>query len=292
MPGRILRYILILCLLVAATGCGVFHKAKHRSSSVVEYLYPDRQMRAAEIEPGVARLSLPLKVGIAFVPGNTTRPWALTENDKLSLMKQVAQRFESHKFVDAIELIPSAYLRRRGSFANLDQIQAMYGVDVIALLAYDQTQFTDAGVTSLAYWTIVGAYIVPGEKNATHTMIDATVYDIASRRLLFRAPGIDYIDSRATPVNLSEQLRQDSRMGLQKASEDLVQNLEQQLEQFKQKVKHSPDQYEIEQAQGHGGAGAFGPWLLLLGLLGLFVRYLNSRRTAAGAGCIWTSAND
>ena len=37
-------------------------------------------------------------------------------------------------------------------------------------------QFTDEGLASFAYWTIIGAYIIPGEKNDTHTMLDAVVY--------------------------------------------------------------------------------------------------------------------
>ncbi len=47
---------------------------------------------------------------------------------------------------------------------------------------YDQVQFTGEGLLSLTYWTIVGAYLVPGEKNETKTMLDAAVFYIASRR--------------------------------------------------------------------------------------------------------------
>ena len=86
-------------------------------------------------------------------------------------------------------------------------------MDVIALASLDQTQFTDEGMFSLTYLTVVGAFVVPGDKNATHTMVDMAVYDIASRKLLFRAPGISYIKGLATPVNLREQLRNDSSAG-------------------------------------------------------------------------------
>ena len=60
----------------------------------------------------------------------------------------------------------------------------MFGIDVIALVSYDIVQFTGEGLSSISYWTLVGAYAVRGEKNDTHTMIDAAVYDIASRKHL------------------------------------------------------------------------------------------------------------
>jgi rhombotail lipoprotein len=89
----------------------------------------------------------------------------------------------------------------------------MYNVDVVALLSYDQAQFTDEGALSLTYLTIVGAYLVPAEKNDTHTMLDAVVYDIRSRKMLFRAPGTSQIKGHATLMNLSEQRRKDSDAG-------------------------------------------------------------------------------
>ena len=141
-------------------------------------------------------LSLPLKVGIAFVPETLGIHQSFTEKDKMELMTEISRHFKSYDFVKSIDQIPSAYLTSKGGYANLDQIRTMYGIDVIALISYDQTQFTDEGFTSLAYWTLIGAYVVRGEKNDTHTMVDASVYDIKSRKMLFRAPGISHIKVR------------------------------------------------------------------------------------------------
>ncbi len=140
----------------------------------------------------------------------------------------------------------------------------MYGIDVIALVSYDQTQFTDEGLASISYWTLIGAYIVPGEKNDTHTMVDAAVYDIASRKMLFRAPGISHIKGRATPVNLSEELRRDSLQGFRVASEDLVKNLSEQLELFRERVKEAPEEYQIVHKPGYVGGGSIDPVFLVL----------------------------
>jgi rhombotail lipoprotein len=160
--------------------------------------------------------------------------------------------------VKSIEIIPTAYLTPKGGFANLDQIRTMYGLDVIALLSYDQVQFTDRGIFSLTYWTIVGAYVIPGEKNDTQTMLDGAVYDIASRKLLFRAPGLSRVHGLATPVNLSEQLRQDRESGFEAAETNMVASVKVQLDGFRQRVKDAPDEFKIVRKPGYTGAGAFG----------------------------------
>ena len=63
----------------------------------------------------------------------------------------VGRRFEALDFVYAIEIIPSAYLVPRGRFPNLDQIRTMFGIDINALVSYDQAQFTDEGIASITY---------------------------------------------------------------------------------------------------------------------------------------------
>jgi rhombotail lipoprotein len=258
------------------TSCAI-SRSKHYSSNVVQYLYPNIQEHVET--PQIPLLSLPLKVGIAFVPETTGNHKTLTEINKVGLMNEVSKNFKKYDFVKSIEIIPSPYLTPNGSFANLDQIKTMFGIDVIVLLAYDQTRFTDEGLASITYWTIIGAYLVRGEKNDTHTMIDATVYDIKSRKLLFRAPGTSKIKSNATPINLSEQIRQDSLEGFKIASRELVVNLEQQLELFKEKVKEAPEDYQITHKRGYTGGGSLDLYFLIFILLlgGLWLR-ITSRK--------------
>jgi rhombotail lipoprotein len=237
-------------------------------SSVVEYLYPGK---AEPVEKAsIPALALPLKVGIAFVPelapmrtGAPTfgkapaRVSPITEQEKMVLMKEISEDFTKYPFVkQPIELIPGQYLSPGGSFTNLDQIRTMYGVDVIALISYDQVQFTDEGFLSMTYWTLVGAYVVKGEKNATSTMMDAAVYHIASRKMLFRAPGISAVKSSATPVNLSEKLREDAHLGFKDASKDLVKNLQTQLQAFQERVKTSPEEFKVVHSPGYRGGGS------------------------------------
>ena len=258
------------------SGCGP--KSYHYKSSAVHYLYPNKE----EIQkPGVPALALPLKVGIAFVPDVATlyKKVPLTESGKVKLMKKVSEHFKKYEFVGSIEIIPSNYLQPHGSFTNLDQLSTMYGVDVIALVSYDQHQFTDEGIASLSYWTIIGAYIVPGEKNDTHTMVDVVVYDIKSQKLLFRAPGVSHIKGLATPINLSEELRNDSIKGFEVASEDLITNLDIQLQLFKEKVKESPEEYKIKYRPGYIGGGSIDSiFLFLIGSVGAYFFWSRRRQ--------------
>lgn len=266
---------LLTATTLAINGCA--SSPQHHATSVVNYLYPSRIDHVETAS--VPTLPLPLRVGVAFVPeddGCRCQPRALSEADRLELMKQVAAHFRDPKLVKSIEIIPSAYLTPKGSFANLDQLRSMFGIDVVALLSYDQVQFTGENRSSITYWTVVGAYLVNGEKNDTRTMIDAVVYDIASRKLLFRAPGVSHVNGSAAPVNLEEQLRRDSERGFHDASTQLIANLDTQLGEFKQKVREAPEEYHVVNRNGGGsGAGGFESWfavavasLALAGALG------------------------
>jgi rhombotail lipoprotein len=277
MVKNLIQALAVIIFISLITGCAVKHA--HYSSSAVEYLYPEKQKAQA---PQIPALSLPLKVGIAFVPeASYGRNFSLTENDKIDLLRKIAGHFKKYAFVHSIEIIPSAYLRQKGGFTNLDQIRTMYGIDVIALVSYDQHQFTDEDAASLSYWTIVGAYIIPGEKNDTHTMVDTVVYYIKSRKLLFRAPGVSFIKGRATPVNLSEELRKNSIEGFKLASRDLIVNLDTQLQLFKEKVKDAPEEYRVTQKPGYTGGGSIDALMLLfmsiIGGVGLWGRRRQKR---------------
>ena len=250
--------ILLICLALA--GCAT--PSNHTATSAVDFLYPNVKEPLAE--PGTPVLTLPLRVGIAFVPGQgyNARGLVMTEAKKTELLDQVATHFRKLPFVKSLEVIPSAYLRPRGSFANLDQVRTMYGIDVIALVSYDQTQFTDQGLLSLTYWTVVGAYVVRGQKNDTYTMLDTVVYDIPSRKLLFRAPGVSEVKASSTLVNMSEQLRKNSEQGVAEATSDMIKNLDGQLVAFQEKVKQRPEDYRVVRSEGYRGSGDLDGWLL------------------------------
>lgn len=256
----------MLILMAFISGCA--GQQSRVRSSVVDYLYPKESQ--ITVQPSIPVLNVPIKVGIAFVPEQPTQSrgrnlWsgvvgggAITEAKKTALLEKVAAHFRKYEFVSDIEVIPSAYLVAGGSFSNLEQIRTMYGIDVIALVSYDQVQFTDEGLLSLTYWTLVGAYVVSGEKNDTSTMLDTAVYDIQSKKMLFRAPGTSNIKGRATPVNLSEELRADSIKSFEEATDNMISNLDMQLANFREKIKRNPEQIKVVHREGYSGGGAIG----------------------------------
>jgi len=270
----VLLYVVLAVLL--ATSCGG-QQVRHKSS-VVDYLYPNSS--DLTVEPSIPKLNIPVDVGVAFVPsqgsdasgrnywtGRENNSTTLTEAKKTELLESIAGHFAQYEFVRNIEIIPSQYLTHGGGFDNLSQIKTMYGVDVIALVSYDQIQFTDEGMLSLTYWTIVGAYVFSGEKNDTSTLMDTVVYDISSKKMLFRAPGTSLIKGSSTPVNLSEELRDDSVKGFEVATQEMITNLDLQLGVFKEKIKKRPEDVQITYSpsySGGGGGGALGLLDILL----------------------------
>ncbi|WP_108652424.1 rhombotarget lipoprotein [Dongshaea marina] len=286
-----IRILGVGCIALIVTsllgGCAV-NQSRQRTS-IVDYLYPKNTQQV--IEPSIPTLKLPLSVGIAFVPNPQSQPGApnlwsgrvdqnnLTEETKMALLQKVQSHFEKLDFVSDIQLIPSAYLTPEGGFNNLNQIQNMFGIDEIALVSYDQVQFTDEGALSLTYWTLIGAYVVSGEKNDTSTMLDTAVYDIKSQKMLFRAPGMSRVKGSSTLVNLSDQLRKDSVTGFNQATEQMIKNLDIQLKLFKEKVKSNPDKFKVEHKKGYTGGGAFGPVMLILLLIAGCIFRLRFRQT-------------
>ncbi len=264
--------LITLILVTFLSGCaGLQIRTK---SSVDDYLYPEGS--ETMVEPSIPVLSIPLKVGIAFVPGKPDRSsgkrlWtdavgggAFTEANKAELLEKIADNFRQYKFVSEIEVIPSVYLTAGGGFSNLEQIRTMYGIDIIALVSYDQVQFTDEGWLSFTYWTIIGAYIISGEKNDTSTMLDTAVFDIRSKKMLFRAPGTSNIKGSSTPINLNVELRADSMKSFEEAADNMIANLDKQLSSFRAKIKENPEKVQITYSGGYSGGGIFGVIELLL----------------------------
>ncbi len=292
-PRRLIVVLLAAALALSLTGCvGMWGQRRHHeASSVVQFLYPDKALPF--VQPEIPTLRLPLRVGVAFVPASTgsgrnfSRISAnFTEQQKTELMRQVAGQFKALPFVQSIEIIPATYLRPGGGFENLDQLRAMLGIDVIALIAYDQAQTSDDNEASLAYWTIVGAYLVEGQRNATHTLMEAVVYDISSRSLLFRAPGTSVIKNHATLFRNDHELKQASAASIAEASAQMTANLTQELELFKVRAKEEPHTVKIEHKPGYTGGGSLdaGFALVLLVLLGTAAVRQLSRNGPTNAG--------
>lgn len=261
--------LILIGLLVALTGCSAlwpFQPGSRSgvSSSLVDYLYPKGEV-PPDFEAQVPHLDLPLRVGLAFVPTTVGVTPGLSEATKSELLERVRLAFESREYIQHIEVIPDTYLRSSKGFDGMQQVARLYGVDVMALVSYDQVAATDDTRASLLYWTIVGAYFIKGTENEVQTFIDTAVFDVSSRKLLFRAPGIDKRESRSTLVESTENLRKSREFGFAAAMATMTTNLTSELDNFEKKLEDNPTLAQVAWEDGRGGGGAIDLlWLVLI----------------------------
>lgn len=261
--------LLALAFVVAAIGLGGCTSTQSRQrASVVEYLYPDRNDPTPET--GIPVLTLPIRVGLAFVPGGAGAE--LSEVERQDLLGRVADHFRQHPYVGGIELVPSSYISPKGGFENLEQIRSLLGADVVALVSYDQLQSSRQsalpwwlGAQAMTVWTLVGAYVIPNETNTTHTLMDTAVFDIVSRKMLFRAPGTSRVKGSSNLFGDGHELRNDSLDGYRMAAQDMIRNLDQQLIAFAARTKDRPDEVKVVKTADYQGGGDIG----LEGLIGI-----------------------
>jgi len=234
----------IILGIVPLSGCG--HYVTQRTSNILTYLYPGDTQPVEISNTALPNIPLPLKLVIAFVPESRTSSSGdakiepLTEKHKMEMMHELSSKLRQYPYIAGVEEIPSTYLKVGGSFANLDQIRTMTGVDVIGLVSYDQIQFTDRGLVSLLYWTGIGWYFVPGEKNNTNTMMDVALYHVPTRKPLLRATGQGGVYHYSTPMNQSQNLREDSEDGFKEALYMLAKNFKEQIDIFKSQGVRGP----------------------------------------------------
>lgn len=253
---------LIAGWVLALAGCASWfpQTGVKQAGSIVDYLYPDAK-EAPQLKPSVTTLRPPVRVGIAFVPGGGFGA-GLPEADKTKLLEGVKAAFAQYGFIGNIEVIPTQYLRAKGGFENLDQVARMFNVEVMALLSYDQVQFNDSNALSVLYWTVIGAYVIHGDQYDIQTMVDASVFDVRSRKLLFRAPGTSQIKGSASLAGFSERSRAARLEGYNKAVTELTPRLQAELDGFKERIKTDAS-YKVENKPGYSGGGDLG-WLSVL----------------------------
>lgn len=235
------------------------------SSSLVDYLYPKGEIPPPQ-DQQIPRLVLPLRVGLAFVPAASSRADAPTEALKNQLLEQARKQFLDRKYIASIEVIPETYLRSTRGFEGMQQVARLYGADVMALVSYDQVTTTTDNKLALTYWTIVGAYVIKGTENQTQTFVDTAVFDVASRKLLFRAPGVDVREQSSTAIEASQVVRDTRAESFTAAMGNMTTNLKTELDRFQQRLKDEPQLANVEwRGSSSGGGGALGlPGLALL----------------------------
>jgi rhombotail lipoprotein len=250
------------------------------SSSLVDYLYPKGE-EPPPVDSQIPTLNLPLRVGLAFVPTNMHGGDSLSEARKTELLERTKAAFQGKEYLREIVVVPETYLRASRGFEAIDQVARLYKLDVIALVSHDQVAQSSDRASSFLYWTIVGAYVIEGTKNEVQTLVDTAVFDIPTRTLLFRAPGIDKVTKDATLVGTPEQVRKTQDESFGRAMEQMTVNLQKELVVFQDRIKTEGTVKLVQRDQGSSGGGGAGSidGLLMCVFLLLLVgqRYHRSR---------------
>jgi rhombotail lipoprotein len=285
LPGLALVLTLTGCDAISSMMCHPHCRSSTRSSSsLVSFLYP--KDADPPRENSIPQLALPVRVGIAFIPqGTGDAPAGLEAARRDEILERIRKRFADRKFVSQIVMIPDYYLRGRGGFDNLEGVQRLYGVDVLALVSYDQVTYREENNWSLGYLTIVGAYVLKGSQHDVITLMDLAVVDPASRSILLRAGGTDDRRHRTTAANQTREARASQGEGFSAATDELIENFDRALTRFETDVREGKANVRVTQRAasggGHGGAGALdGVSLAALGGLLILVCARRSRAVA------------
>jgi len=259
---RKLGILLAIPLLSACSMFGTETVRSGASSSLVDYLYPDGRV-PPERPAKLPNLSLPVRVGIAFVP--SAMPGDFGESKKTELLVEVAAAFSERPYVSSIEVLSDQYLSSTRGMVGMQQVASLHGLDVMALVSYDQLAFSGERDAAIWYWTIVGTAVVKGNTNEVQTMIDTAVFDVSSGQLLFRAPGTQTQQRNATLFDSASDLRHLREESLASANTEMIANLDGELARFEDRVK-AGEAAEVAWRDGSGGGGALG-YVVLAALL-------------------------
>jgi rhombotail lipoprotein len=289
--GGIVEIRIILLLLTAAlSGCVVFDRfgctgcsaQSHRSSSLVDFLYPGK---APPVENTVPELRVPLRVGLAFLPSPVNSAPGPDAAQREQLMASIRKRFASRKFVAEIVVIPDYYLKNQRGFEGLQGVQRLYSVDLMALVSYDQVTHLQDNKWSLGYLTIVGAYALKGSHHDVSTLVDLAVIDPATRSLVLRAGGTDTRRGNTTLVDRQREVRNSESESFTLATEQMIANFDSALTQFEADVKAGKANVRIvkrnQVASIGGGGGATGMYGVAALCLLLALQLTRKRRDPA-----------
>jgi len=265
------------CAALGASFCTPYcNSSRHSSSSLVEFLYPNGQVPPADNT--IPELHLPLRVGLAFLPGRGgLGPDAALREE---LLERIRSRFSDRKFVSEIVIIPDYYLAQERGFAGLEAVQRLYAIDLMALVSYDQVTHEEENDWSLGYLTIVGAYVLKGSRYDVSTLVDLAVIDPATKSLVLRAGGVDTRHGNTTLIDQPREARAAGNGGFSAASDQMIEHFDSALTAFAAEVRAGHANVRVLHKGAGGGSSGGGAltWPWLVALAGLVAACLRRRR--------------
>jgi rhombotail lipoprotein len=264
---RHIRMMAGALVVVCLTGCaGLFHGSERRhhgaSSPLVEFLYGHGEVPPVASE---VHLELPIRVGVSFLPASGRAGPSAVEREKV--LAAIRDNFKARPYVTEIVPIPDYYLRAGGNdgLTQIQQVSRLNQLDLFALLSYDQVTDLTTNKNSLAYLTIVGAFIVRGDRHETHTLLDLAVVDPRTRTLVVRSGGTSSLAGNTTLIEADHHETAQRARGFELATASLVDNFKRELTEFEGRVREgtAPVKVTRRTSGGGGGGGALDPTMLL-----------------------------
>lgn len=268
---RKLRFLFVAGLSMGLGGCSWlfndlhFGREQQSSTPLVDFLYTDGKVPEQDAQP---ELRLPIRVAVSFLPSeNGPRSFQPGAIDREKVLTALREHFKALPYVSEIVIVPDYYLHtgKGDGLMQIEQLSRLYHFDLFALVSYDQIQNSYQNDRSLAYWTIVGAYFVRGDRNETHTLLDVAVIDPKSRALVMRAGGTSALKGNVTAVDAERHSVAQSTRGFELATGQLIDNFSRELTDFEQRVRDGTAPVKVvRQGAKSGGTGALDPLLLVM----------------------------
>jgi rhombotail lipoprotein len=290
--SRSLKLLGLAALTLTLSGCawmwGDLHYGRQQQSTtpLVGFLYADGQVPEQNAQP---ELRLPIRVAVSFLPRSGGYPGHQpAAAEKEQVLTTLRDNFRSLPYVTEIVIIPDYYLHsdKGDGLMQIEQLSRLFNFDLFALVSYDQVQTNYQNDRSLAYLTIVGAFLVRGDRNETHTLLDVAVIHPKSRALVMRAGGVSSLKGNTTAIDVERHTDAQSTKGFEEATLHLVTNFRRELADFEQRVRDGTAPVKVVREPSKGGGGALDPWSLAMlsgCLVAIAIRASRGTRSLASA---------
>jgi rhombotail lipoprotein len=188
---RTLGLLIMVLVAVALAGCA--HNGRVRESSSMSLDKVIESAKDSRITPVKLPLSFPASVAILMVPSDGQVPETVMHQAAEGLKQQL---LENKKYIGSVSIVSTFDVNKK---MTLEQVRASYAADIVILIFYHQDQRTvQSGPAALLDAMIVPAFVVPGVKVHTATLIEGVVAHIPSNAVIFRTSGHEERTSYST----------------------------------------------------------------------------------------------
>lgn len=183
MKIHIMKLIIIGLAVINIQGCGTLQPRSSSSMSLSSVLEPVKDSLAStEKKP----LVFPATVAVLMVPGERSH---MVPSSTLRLAAEELKKglLKNSAYISGVSIINAEDIREK---ISLKTIRDLYGADIVAVISYEQDQRrTQGGFFTLLDLAVIPAFIVPGVKVTTSTVVDGKIIHVPSNAIIFRSSG-------------------------------------------------------------------------------------------------------